>query len=64
MGVDGMIEKNSDGKMGLVVERVYIYICMWLIFLILGLFLKVLNCFLSFFVMLYIWILIVSLKEY
>lgn len=64
MGVDGMIEKNSDGKMGLVVERVYIYICMWLIFLILGLFLKVLNCFLSFFVMLYIWILIVNLKEY
>lgn len=64
MGFGGMNEKMSDGKMGLVVERVYIYICMWLIFLILGLFLKVLNCFLSFFVMLYIWILIVNLKEY
>lgn len=57
-----MNEKNSDGKMGLVVERVYI--CMWLIFLILGLFLKVLNCLLSFFVMLYVCILIVNLKEY
>lgn len=47
-----MNEKMSDGKMGLVVERVYTCLC-W-IFFILGLFSKVSNCFLSFSVMLHI----------
>lgn len=57
-----MNEKNSDGKMGLAVERVYI--CMWLIFLILGLFSKVSNCLLSFSVMLHVCILTANSKEY
>lgn len=39
------MKKNSDGKMGLAVERVY---TCW-IFLILGLFSNVSNCFFKFF---------------
>lgn len=60
-----MNEKNSDGKMGLVVERVYIYIYMYVIDIFnIGVIFESFELFFKFFVMLYIWILIVNLKEY